>query len=84
MSDLNLKTVFRPLGHTTPLTDGTVTPQGFTMDYENVEPLIAAFRRMVRGSEFDICELAVTTYICAKSYGKKFTAIPIWRESASA
>jgi 4,5-dihydroxyphthalate decarboxylase len=78
MSDLNLKTVFRPLGHTAPLIDGTVTPKGFTMDYENVEPLIAAFRRMVRGSEFDICELAVTTYICAKSYGKKFTAIPIF------
>jgi 4,5-dihydroxyphthalate decarboxylase len=48
------------------------------MDYENIEPLIAAFRRMVRATEFDICELAVTTYICAKSYGKKFTAIPIF------
>lgn len=78
MSDLNLKTVFRPLGHTTPLNDGTITPTGFTMDYENIEPLIAAFRRMVRATEFDICELAVTTYICAKSYGKKFTAIPIF------
>ncbi len=50
MSDLNLKTVFRPLGHTTPLIDGTVTPVGFTMDYENVEPLIRAFRRWVRAS----------------------------------
>jgi 4,5-dihydroxyphthalate decarboxylase len=78
MSDLKLKTVFRPLGHTTPLLDGQVTPHGFSMDYENVEPLIAAFRRMVRGSEFDICELAVTTYLCAKSYGKKFTAIPVF------
>ncbi|MGY9107180.1 MAG: ABC transporter substrate-binding protein, partial [Alphaproteobacteria bacterium] len=55
-----------------------MTPAGFTMDFENVEPLIAAFRRMVRATEFDICELAVTTYICAKSYGKKFTAIPIF------
>jgi 4,5-dihydroxyphthalate decarboxylase len=78
MADLRLKTVFRPLGHTEPLLDGSVTPMGFTMDYENVEPLIAAFRRMVRGSEFDICELAVTTYLCAKSYGKKFTAIPVF------
>ena len=78
MSDLKLKTVFRPLGHTKPLLDGRVTPKSFTMDYENVEPLIAAFRRMVRGSEFDICELAITTYITAKSYGKKFTAIPIF------
>jgi 4,5-dihydroxyphthalate decarboxylase len=78
MAERKLKTVFRPLGHTTPLIDGTVKPRTFTIDYENVEPLIAAFRRMVRGSEFDICELAITTYITAKSYGKKFTAIPIF------
>jgi 4,5-dihydroxyphthalate decarboxylase len=78
MSELKLKTVFRPLGHTNALIDGTVTPKGFTMDYENVEPLIAAFRKMVRGSEYDICELAVTTYLTAKSYGKKFTAIPVF------
>jgi 4,5-dihydroxyphthalate decarboxylase len=78
MADRRLKTVFRPLGHTTPLLDGTVKPKTFTIDYVNVEPLIAAFRRMVRGYEFDICELAITTYITAKSYGKKFTAVPIF------
>jgi len=33
---------------------------------------------MVRGYEFDICELAITTYMCAKAYGKKFTAIPVF------
>jgi 4,5-dihydroxyphthalate decarboxylase len=33
---------------------------------------------MVRGLEFDVCELAFTTYICAKAYGKKFTAIPVF------
>ena len=78
MAERKLTTVFRPLGHTQPLLDGTVKPKTFTIDYVSVEPLIAAFRRMVRGSEFDICELAITTYITAKSYGKKFTAIPIF------
>jgi 4,5-dihydroxyphthalate decarboxylase len=33
---------------------------------------------MVRGLEFDVCELAFTTYLCAKSYGKAFTAIPVF------
>jgi 4,5-dihydroxyphthalate decarboxylase len=33
---------------------------------------------MVRGLEYDICEMAITTYICAKSYGKRFTAIPVF------
>jgi 4,5-dihydroxyphthalate decarboxylase len=78
MADRILTTVFRPLGHTQPLLDGTVKPRSFDLDYVNVEPLIAAFRRMVRGYEFDICELAITTYITAKSYGKKFTAVPIF------
>jgi 4,5-dihydroxyphthalate decarboxylase len=33
---------------------------------------------MVRGSEFDICEMAITTYVCARSYGKRMTAIPVF------
>ncbi len=73
-----LKTVFRPLGHTESLKDGTVKPKNYAIDYENVEPLIAAFRRMVRGLEFDVCEMAITTYICAKAHGKRMTAIPVF------
>lgn len=34
-------------------------------------------RRMVRALEFDICEMAFTTYLCAKAYGKPITAIPV-------
>jgi 4,5-dihydroxyphthalate decarboxylase len=43
-----------------------------------VNPLIDAFRRMVRGLEFDICEMAITTYICARAHGKRMTAIPVF------
>jgi ABC-type nitrate/sulfonate/bicarbonate transport system substrate-binding protein len=78
MSKLKLKTVFRPDGHTAPLKDGTVKPQTFEVEYEDVPVLIQAFRRMVRGLEFDICEMAITTYICAKAYGKRFTAVPVF------
>jgi len=35
-------------------------------------------RRMVRGLEFDICEMAFTTYLCAKAFGKPITAIPVF------
>src|ERR1051326_864751 len=78
MDRLKLKTVFRPDGHTAPLKDGTVKPRIFEIAYEDVPVLIQAFRRMVRGLEFDICELAITTYICAKAHGKRFTAIPVF------
>jgi 4,5-dihydroxyphthalate decarboxylase len=33
---------------------------------------------MVRGLEFDICEMAITTYICARAHGKRMTAVPIF------
>ena len=59
------------------LKDGTVQPKTFGFEFIEVDPLIAAFRREVRASEFDICELAITTYICAKAHGKKLTAIPV-------
>jgi 4,5-dihydroxyphthalate decarboxylase len=33
---------------------------------------------MVRGNEFDICEMAITTYICAREHGKPMTAVPVF------
>ena len=78
MAELKLKTVFRPDGHTQPLKDGTVKPRTCQIVYEDVPVLIQAFRRMVRELEFDVCEMAITTYICAKAYGKRFTAIPVF------
>src|SRR5262245_38345043 len=78
MAGRRLNTVFRPLAHTEALRDATVRPQNCEIEYEDVPVLIQAFRRMVRGLEFDVCELAFTTYLCAKSYGKRFTAIPVF------
>jgi 4,5-dihydroxyphthalate decarboxylase len=78
MPDLKLKTVTRTQGNNQPLKDGSVRPRTFAFDFEEVDPIIAAFRRMVRGLEFDICEMAITTYICARAYGKRFTAVPVF------
>src|SRR6185312_9892321 len=72
-----LKTVTRTQGNNQALKNGSVTPRTFAFAFEEVDPLIAAFRRMVRGSEFDICEMAITTYICAKEFGKPMTAVPV-------
>lgn len=78
MADLTLKTAIQTFGHTKALKDGSVTPHGFAFDFEEVSPIIQAFRRMVRGSEFDISEMAITTYLCARANGKKITALPIF------
>jgi len=48
-----------------------VEPEGFTLDFVEVDPLFRAFRSMVRNLEYDVCELAITTYLCAKEHGKR-------------
>src|SRR5262249_9700663 len=78
MAELKPKTVTRRQGNNQALKDGAVKPRTFAFDFEEVDPLIAAFRRMVRGNEFDICEMAITTYICAKAHGKPMTAVPVF------
>ena len=78
MADLHFKSVTRTQGNNRALKDGAVKPKTFTFDFVEVDPLIDAFRRMVRGLEFDICEMAITTYICARAHGKRMTAVPIF------
>src|SRR5258705_2691052 len=78
MAELKLKAVTRTQGNNRALKDGSVKPKTFDFDFVEVDPLIDAFRRMVRGLEFDICEMAITTYICAKAHGKRMTAVPVF------
>jgi 4,5-dihydroxyphthalate decarboxylase len=52
--------------------------EGLRLERITVEPQIAAYRRMVRELAFDVCELAPTTYLCAKAFDKPFTAIPVF------
>src|SRR6185436_13974344 len=75
---MRLKTALATRGHTRALKDGTVKPRTFEFDFEEVPTIIQAFRRMVRGLEFDVSEMAITTYICARAHGKQFTALPIF------
>ena len=73
-----LKTVTRTQGNNRALKDGTVRPGGFAFDFVEVDPLIDAFRRMVRGLEFDVSEMALTTYVTARAFGKRMTGLPIF------
>jgi 4,5-dihydroxyphthalate decarboxylase len=73
-----LKTVTRTQGNNAALKDGTIKPAGFELEFEEVPVLVNAFRRMVRGLEFDVCEMALTTYLCAREHGVRFTAIPVF------
>ena len=73
-----LTTVTRTQGNNKALKDGTVRPRTFEFDFVEVDPLIDAFRRMTRGLEFDISEMSMTTYVGARAYGKRMTALPVF------
>lgn len=78
MSDLVLRTAVGNYGHTTPLKDGTITSPAFNMEHVEVSPVTSIFRRMVRELEFDVAEMALSTYLCARAHGKQFTGVPIF------
>ena len=61
-----LKIALGTYGHTAALKDGRVKIEGVDADFVEVVPIIGAFRRMVRDLEFDVCEMAPTTYLIAR------------------
>lgn len=64
--------------HTAAVKAGEIGIDGVLGNFLSIHPQIAAFRRMVRDVEFDVCELAPTTYIIARAYGARFVALPIF------
>jgi 4,5-dihydroxyphthalate decarboxylase len=78
MPELKLRTVTRTQGNNKALKDRTVRPRTCEFEFVEVDPLIDAFRRMVRGLEFDVSEMSLTTYITARAHGKRLTGLPIF------
>jgi 4,5-dihydroxyphthalate decarboxylase len=73
-----LKIAIATSGHTTALKDGSIPIEGVAAEFVEVVPIIAAFRRMVRDLEFDVCEMAPTTYLIARARGAPYIALPIF------
>lgn len=73
-----LKTALGNYGLTKPLKDGTVVPSRFTPVYPTITEIVPEMRRMCRGLEYDVCEMAFTTYLCARAAGLPFTAVPVF------
>jgi 4,5-dihydroxyphthalate decarboxylase len=74
----NLKVAIGTYGHTRALKWGDVKIDGVDPAFVEVVPIIGAFRRMVRDVEFDICEMAPTTYMIARALGAPYIALPVF------
>lgn len=75
---VHLKIAIAEHPHTSAIRSGAIPIEGVDAEIVTVKPQIAAFRRMVRDVEFDVCEIAPTTYIIARAYGAPFVALPIF------
>jgi 4,5-dihydroxyphthalate decarboxylase len=73
-----LKIAIATYGHTKAIKSGAVAIAGVEPELVEVAPIIGAFRRMVRDLEFDVCEMAPTTYMIARALGAPFIALPIF------
>jgi len=78
MSEPRLKIAIATYGHTKDIKSGAAAIAGVQPDFVEVVPIVGAFRRMVRDLEFDVCEMAPTTYMIARALGAPFIALAIF------
>lgn len=77
-SKLQLDLAIGDYPHTMEILSGTIPIEGIEPNFIRVVPQIGAYRRMVRQVEFDVCDIAPTTYIIARACGAPFVALPIF------
>jgi 4,5-dihydroxyphthalate decarboxylase len=58
------------------LRTGAVASPGVTLEFADVAVPHTAFKRVVRGLEFDVAELALVTFLVAKAFGKPLVLVP--------
>ena len=72
-------TLFTLLGNypnTAALKQGTVKSDLVDLDFADVKVSNTAFKPLVREAKFDVAELAIVTFLQAKTYGKPYALIP--------
>ena len=58
------------------LKSGQIKSDRVALQLTEVNPVYKAFFMMVREQKFDVCEMALVTYLQAKAYGKPFMLMP--------
>jgi 4,5-dihydroxyphthalate decarboxylase len=71
-----LRTVLGDYPHTLPLKRGEISSGAVRLDFVDVKPTHLAFKPMVRELAYDVCEMAIVTFLMAKAYGKPLTLLP--------
>jgi 4,5-dihydroxyphthalate decarboxylase len=62
--------------HTLQLKKMDTTSSTVALDFADIKPVYKAFAEMVRKTAFDVSEMAIVTYLQAKSHGKPLVLLP--------
>jgi 4,5-dihydroxyphthalate decarboxylase len=73
---MRLRTLLGDHPGTAALKNGSIKSDSVTLDFAQVSPTHAGFKPMVREQAFDVSEMAVVTYLMAKSFGKPMVLLP--------
>jgi 4,5-dihydroxyphthalate decarboxylase len=73
---LRLRTLLGDHPRTAALKNGSVKSDLVTLDFAEYSPTNKGFKPMVREQAFDVSEMAIVTYLMAKSLGKPMVLLP--------
>ena len=76
MDRLKLKAVLGSHPHVKAVKSGALRSDLFELDFIEYTPTNTAFKPMVREQAFDVCEMAIVTYLMAKAHGKPLVLLP--------
>ena len=73
---VRLRTLLEEYPHTAALKNGTVHSGRISFEFITYKPVWDGFRPMVRERAFDVSEMAIVTYLIAKSFNKPMVLLP--------
>jgi 4,5-dihydroxyphthalate decarboxylase len=71
-----LRTLLGDYPVTAALKNGEFSSPHVSLDFADIRPPSAGFKRVVRDLEFDVAELAIVTFLMARAYGKPLALLP--------
>jgi 4,5-dihydroxyphthalate decarboxylase len=73
---MRLRTLLGTYPGTAALKDGSIGSDSVALDFVEYSPANKGFKPMVREQAFDVSEMAIVTYLIAKSFGKPMVLLP--------
>lgn len=71
-----LRVALGDYAHTAPLKNNEITSPSVAFDFAEIKPVYKAFGTMIRERPFDVSEMAIVSYLQARSHGKPLVLLP--------